>query len=137
MKGRPRKPTVKHIADGTYRADRHGNRVDAFTAVGSPDKPKSLTKEAEVLWDLIAENLPPEIWNKCDRAMIEGCCKWWAIYTLAIDSMDVNIAHKAWTCFMQAAAQIGLSPVARAKLQAPPPKEVDELDQLRTLKVTG
>jgi phage terminase small subunit len=99
--------------------------------------PRNLSKEAEDMWATITENLPTEIWNKADQGMLEGCCRWWAVYLVAIDSLDIAVAQKAWTAFYQAAGQLGLSPVARAKLQAPPPKEVDELDQLMSLKVTG
>jgi phage terminase small subunit len=57
--GRPRKPTVLHRLDGTYRKDRHGNGDEpVFTTDGVGENPfdKKIQKAAFDEWNRLAPN---------------------------------------------------------------------------------
>jgi len=62
-------------------------------------------------------------------------CRWHAIARRALQDGDVKAAHKATNAYLAAAMKLGLSPVDRQKIFAPPPAEEDELDQLMKLKM--
>ena len=57
MVGRPPKTIEQHLADGTYRKDRHGDRLyaEASGAIGEP--PEELSDEAAQIWRATAAAL--------------------------------------------------------------------------------
>ena len=48
MKGRIPQPIALHVANGTYRKDRHGNTLEAQAAI--PKTPSGMNKDVRKLW---------------------------------------------------------------------------------------
>ena len=137
--GRPRKPTWEHKLNGTYREDRHGNRVEVGGGTMDPNPPIELSDDEGVLWTQVVESLSPEVVCPLDITTLYALCRWWGIWCeceKAIrekgpeDSYRLHIqAVSAWKQFAALAAKFGLTPIDRAKLDFPPPKQHDPLAQ--------
>lgn len=148
--GRPRKPTGMHKVDGTFRADRHGERADAghdFFQV--PTKPKDLKGEGAKLWKLVVDNLAASrSTSKLDTASLHAMCKFWNRY-LELDqratenAFDDEFAEvleeralKAWRAFDRIASRFGMTPADRAKLKVSP-SEKKQVSPLESLGIVG
>jgi phage terminase small subunit len=123
--GRKRKPLAKHVADGTYRADRHGDRGAAPKFGGVPEKPKRLKGEAGKLWDLVVEQLGPHgVLSPLDAPQLTILCDYWARYlrlapkhTADPTDKDVRLAiHAAQAIVTAIGARFGLTPTDRERL---------------------
>lgn len=123
--GRPRKPLAKHVAEGTYRADRHGDRGAAPDLAGLPEKPKRLKGEAGKLWDLIVEQLGPHgVLSPLDAPQLTILCDYWGRYlrltpAAAADPTDKDIRlaiHAAQAIVGSIGARFGLTPTDRERL---------------------
>jgi len=55
--GQNRKSTTLHVLQGSFRADRHGDRQTPDPPSGRPDKPAPLTGEAAEEWDRMVTRL--------------------------------------------------------------------------------
>ncbi len=80
--GRPGKPTVLHVLDGTYRKDRHKTRLDA-PAVSSgdgrlPPPPASLDPHALEAWMELAETLTHRVFSREDQRAFQTFATMWA-----------------------------------------------------------
>lgn len=150
--GRPRKPTEKHKLDGTYRQDRHANRIDSGANLPPIEKPADLAGDAADLWDLLVRTLPPGVLGASDMPTLAGACRWWGEWrrwdrelSNPDSEMDVYkasiLAGMAWKCYTQAASKLGLSPVDRARLDVSAKQESpgDALDEFtkKTARVVG
>lgn len=123
--GRPPKPTADHLADGTFRGDRHQNRTDTKIATGSPVKPNGLGVHAAKLWDCMVGSLNPEILAEVDQAPLIRICHLWQTWmecAAIIDAGDYD--DKALRRYIQVGdqfdkltARFGMSPVDRCKLK--------------------
>ena len=149
--GRPRKPTGLHKIDGTFRADRHGDRADAahdFFAV--PEKPADLVCEAEDLWDQVVGRLASsQSTSDLDTASLHAMCLWWQRFLdlnakateFAWDDeraeMYENRAIKAWRAFDRIASRFGMTPADRAKLKSNPKDEQKKANPLESLGIVG
>lgn len=159
MKGRPRKPIERHLAEGTFNATRH--KVKTPTLVGGRarlDPPPNLSAEERELWVRIVEDLDAaQIIDHADFAVVESAAVQIARARAARRSIHrrgllvqsrlgetianpaVRIERDAWGSFLRFAEQLGLSPSARARLGAEsggavgqsPEGEFDELEELR------
>lgn len=141
--GRPQKDTQQHKRDGTYRADRHADRLESPTMTGAPDKPRWLGKEAAAWWDGVIGCLPAEVLGKVDEyALALLVEKWaeWRRYVLALEDIDVTdkehykvamLANMAAKTVQGLLGKFGMTPSDRAKMKIVPPKEdIDELDEM-------
>jgi len=124
--GRPPKTNAEHKLQGTYRADRHGDRLDEVIAHGIPAKPPGLDPQGSILWDLIVDALPPAAQCLVDSAMLTGACRWWSLWREYDRQLDAGegdgyrtlmMATMAWKNFDKAAAKFGMSPIDRARLK--------------------
>jgi P27 family predicted phage terminase small subunit len=138
-----------HIADGTYRKDRHGSGQPQPLA-GIPARPRHLTKAARKVWDELVEALGNAgILTRADANCMAAYCEAMATWldakvmiaeggaVLVDDSTDrmyrnpyVAIASEAVGQMQTLGSSLGLNPAARAKLHAiPPPVEPDTTDR--------
>lgn len=117
---------------GTYRADRHADRIDG--AGGKPRKPRGLTKEQKKLFDDIAKNLPKSILGELDSTAIGMLLDHYRAYLEAMALWAANLddngcrlaANAAFDRFWKIGGHFGLTPMARAKLSAPADPETAE-----------
>lgn len=135
--GRPPKPTAMHKLHGTYRADRHGDRVDDGQVFeGVPEKPNDLGPDADLLWDqVVAQLRTAKVVAAIDEASLEAMCRWWGRYRELMrrvdkESYDDEVcetlelrARRAWLAFDRVSSQFGMTPAARAKLKTEPKKD--------------
>ena len=135
MAGRPPKSTAEHKRNGTFKATRHGNRVDSLMSTGKPRMPKGLSLDAQAAWKLIVKELPPEALNPADCFALELACNSFAMARQAAKVGDWKTQKEASLDFRGWASRFGLTPVDRAKIAAPVKEEGDELDDLAKLRV--
>jgi len=98
---------------------------------GIPEMPESLTGEAKAEWERITSVLGPlGILAPIDRGLLIGCCEFWADYVEArqyckvplvktkegnvIQNPAIGIKNRAFQLYCRAAAELGISPSARA-----------------------
>ncbi len=120
--GRPPKPLAVLKADGTYRADRHGNRGPVTG--GEPlRKPDDLGDAASWLWEEVTRTRGAWLCGS-DAAALHTLCVAWGFMQacearLQSDATD-KLARCAWTSyqavFTQLGARFGLTPSDRARL---------------------
>ena len=122
--GRNRKPIGCHLADGTYRADRHRDRLGSEPiADGKPVRPCGMDPTAKKLWDaVVPELVAMGAVAKIDTVMLSEMCRWYSRYREMADKPDPDyhsavMTVMAWKSFAQVAAKFGLSPSDRAKLR--------------------
>ena len=124
--GRPRKPTAQLKLSGTYRADRHGNRVDDTVAAGKPLKPTWLKGDASAAWEAMVGSLAAGVLTYADSMLLAGAARWWASWrkydgVLQAGEADgykaMMMAAIAWKNFEKCAAKLGLNPIDRAKMR--------------------
>jgi len=159
VRGRKPKPTALHLADGTYRPDRHGPRPLApgpalFPELDReiPQPPANLQGPALRIWhETIRELEKLGTLDTADRGVIALYCEaraelGWAMNRVRRDGRIVSTAaggqkpHPAVGIKNQAAlrvarfaAELGLTPTARARLRlgtrfGPPPADPEESD---------
>jgi P27 family predicted phage terminase small subunit len=150
MVGRPAKPVDLHKLAGTYREDRHGGKGCKLPAE-APGCPEWLSREAKAEWRRVVPEL--EAYGqiaKVDRGMLSAYCEAWAEfvslsgaiedcvkadkkggYAAAIQAGLVNAKNSAVKRMLQLAAQIGLSPVARARLKSSNAPEKEDSGKAR------
>ena len=143
MMGRPAKPISDHYLHGTYRRDRHGDRVDGAIAPGPPVKPADLPADASELWDSILGTLPSDAIASVDYAALTACCRWYGVMLANLRLLEAGtgdayklttlaaIASKQFATFAQ---RFGLTPADRAKLRLPA-TELPDADELRFFSV--
>lgn len=92
MAGRPPKPLALHIADGTFREDRHGGTADA---PGVPAKPPEMQPEAVALWDLVVPDLVQlKVVGQIDVTVLRRLCETWVLYRRAYATALVDPCEK-------------------------------------------
>ena len=123
--GRNRKPIGCHLADGTFRADRHASRLGSEPiADGDPVRPRGLDPTAKKLWDaVVPELVAMGVVAKIDSTMLAEMCRWYSRYrqTASMPNADYRqtvLTVMAWKSFSQLAGKFGLTPSDRAKLKA-------------------
>lgn len=142
MTGRPPKSIEQHLAQGTYRPDRHGDRLyeRAEGSIGEP--PETLPEAAQWIWLVTVEQLYKTL-GASDRPLLEGFCRW--MYEAARlledaehcgDPLDrikiLNGAGTAHNTAMKLATKLGATPIDRQRLKGDPHSgEIDPLEALR------
>lgn len=70
--GMPRKPIEQHIAEGTYRADRHATWKNPIESLSSDLSPMQyMSDESKEVWNEIVESLPENTLHRLDRHNLE------------------------------------------------------------------
>lgn len=123
--GRKPKPIALHIADGTFRKDRHAP-AGATEKAAFPERPASLDGEARKFWDRIAAELAPlGLLGKIDVPLLESLCEMHSLYAAALAEAKrnplskearVGLTHYA-DHYHRLLSECGLTPVARARLK--------------------
>jgi len=120
--GRPAKTICQHRLEGTYRPDRHGERLDGLAPVGKPKKPPGLSESERKMWNFVVRSLPSGVLSAADTFVLIGAVRWFCRWSRLMGVGDYKAtcqAAAAWKGFMSAAGQLGLSPQSRAKIKAP------------------
>jgi hypothetical protein len=120
---RPRIPISTHIAEGTFRKDRMGDRHEPEVG-GKPVRPKSLTGEAQVHWDTVLKFIDPRVIGSLDVLALEKLCETWGLWKAVLDELKKMPADKVLRCAHTAysaewdrmAAKFGLTPQDRTKI---------------------
>ncbi len=146
---RPPKSTAAHKRDGTFRDDRHGDRVpDAEFPDAQLACPEDLSGEAAVAWYRVVKSLPPDYLKQADIDHLAGMCRWLAQFnaiSAAMEKIEVTappyyklsmLAGMAWKHFAAASSRFGMTPADRAKLRTPVVEKNRE-NALETLKLLG
>jgi len=134
---RPRVPTKLKVLRGTARSDRMPRNEPKPQPI-APSRPAGLSAAARRLWDELAPRLERlGLLTEVDGPMLEALCEAWARYQMAkrrwrrvVRTVDpvagISTIRTAETLLDRAeqsvrhfAAEFGLSPSARAKLDVP------------------
>ena len=122
--GRPRKPTVLHVLQGTVNATRHAERInEPVIAAGTGDAPEYLDALAAAEWDRITA---PEVWGRvvtaADRSALIDYC---VLHSRMVqDAQGVRLMTASERQQLQSLrVQMGLTPAARSKVAAPAPEK--------------
>lgn len=125
-RGRPRKPVAQHIAEGSYRADRHGPAT--AKPLKPPRKPKKLPPKAAEFWDeRVTELIAAGVAASTDQESLELLCRTWdALCDCPPDPADKDTMASWKTLFSawcQLSSRFGLTPSDRAKIFSGRPAE--------------
>ena len=130
--GRKPKMTAKHVLEGTFRAERHGRRVDALadSSAANLAKPDVIGEAGKWLWELTIRNLPGGVLREQDAAKLELMCVSWEQYRKLLERMrsddDPALISKLKNLadlIDKFGKQFGMSPLDRASLKVEDPKE--------------
>lgn len=123
--GRPGKPTGRHHLHGTFRADRHADRVDDQIYDGVPEPPAGMLGDARDLWDLIVPSLiGAKVATAANAPQLEAMCRYWALWRESIgrvergevDEMDgSNLINRYYKAFNTIAIKFGMTPIDRQR----------------------
>lgn len=130
VRGRKPKTIALHLAEGTYRKDRHGPVAPTDAAPVAPKKmptrPAALKGAAKTFWEkIVAELSAIGAIGQIDVPLIEHLCEMYALYQAALKEakrfplmQDARMALKTYAdLFNRGLSECGLTPVARARLK--------------------
>ena len=137
MKGRTPTPIAVHRAQGTYRADRHGNAPEPKPA--TPKAPTWLTAEAKKLWRYFAARLAAvNVLSELDQQALGIYCSAAARVAKAEKAIAqtgeivkspagfaqpnpwIGIAQKCQEMMLRYGQELGLSPASRTRIKVAP-----------------
>lgn len=128
-RGRPRIPLERLKLVGSFRANEHAGRLNEPQMAGVPVKPRGMSKEVSAVWDrYIPQLLAMRTVKEIDTDAVVAACEMWVLYQKAHRSAmryptdkEVRGAVVAYyASWEKAAAKLGLNPIDRAKMSAPP-----------------
>lgn len=147
MRGKA-KGVADHMKDGTFRADRHGDRVDHLAFGGDIGEPEEwLSELAKKRWREVVSSMPVDCLRRSDRGVLTIHCvqfaKWqeiesWLEMKSIDDSDHYKIQMEAIMLFSkvyETMQRLGLTPVDRIKLRAPTSTENESPQGLSRLKL--
>ena len=141
------KTASEHRRDGTWRADRHSDRLDMLVEPSDPIMPDGLSEEQKRVWRLATNCLPAEALVEGDSLYLEGLVVWWDLFSrLSAQLKDTDVGAKeryslivqAGQCWNNCAAilgKFGLSPSDRAKIKGLGGDLREPLDELDTMEL--
>jgi P27 family predicted phage terminase small subunit len=132
-----------HIAEGTYRADKHGDRdFEPLVELEIPPCPDDLQGAARTEWERITPLLKDMgVLALVDMSSVTGYCVSWARWREAeaqiteqgmivrgpngspIQNPFLSVANQAMANLRAYGSELGLSPVARTRIKAQPKKK--------------
>jgi P27 family predicted phage terminase small subunit len=145
--GRAKKPSAIKVLEGN-RAKVGKDRIRAdLKAKGKPSPPPGLSAVGVAMWKDVLASLPPNLLTRADNAILERFVRAWERYRICQDTLDstslttrhagalvrnplVNIQMQAAAEMHKAGAELGLSPVARARLAESGDPQGDDMDYL-------
>lgn len=141
------KSVAQHKIDGTFRRDRHGDRMETRFEPGLPEKPETLTGDASRLWDTVVSGLPDGALCHVDWAALSVACSAFAFARrfreqLERDPLNTKLMRcwvKAESLFLTLSSRFGLTPADRSKLalsNPPAPTYDDPLTVLKAITAT-
>jgi len=163
MSGRPRKPRIVKMAQGTFRADRNPeNEPEPTIIIDNKEPPSYLGRYAKALWrKLIIELVDTGVLSVVDESTLEMCCSAYqlyrechnAIYHPKIENNStrnqdletylgdktvrstpaLQTMLKAYDQYMKYAIQLGLTPVARNRIELKPVRGIEEMDPIERM----
>lgn len=125
MAGRPRKPTARHIAEGTATHLDRLNLNEPQYPVGAPPKPAEIVANprASAHWDYIVPIMMEQrTLTTAFLAMLVVYCQAYADNIEASVDVESSLHQRicARTSLRQAIGDLGLNPVTSAKVSAAP-----------------
>jgi phage terminase small subunit len=137
QQGRKPKIAAKHKLDGTYREDRHGNRLESVIVNDAPLQlvpPDSLRQDGKQQWQHVMDTLPEHVLKNCDEGKLHQLAfirqqlndVQQAIESSPLDGKLIEIYLKLCGQYDRLGKQFGLSPVDRASLKVEQPKKADD-----------
>jgi hypothetical protein len=131
---RPRKPTIVHRLEGTWRPDRHAGRQEppAGMLLEPSKPPKWLSKEVRAVWREVLASAPPGLYGSADAMLVGLYATAIARYRSLLVDPDIPARelriHESHIALL--GAQLALSPLSRTRFDIPsgpaPPSEPDE-----------
>ena len=135
------KPTKLKILHGNPGL-RALNAREPQPRLGVPGMPTWLDKEGRAEWRrLVPELARLGLLAKIDRGWLAAGCQWWSVFIRAsralretgLDPKDrrriVSEANDAYRNYTKAAAEFGLSPASRSRIEVVPPEAEDDLEK--------
>lgn len=132
--GRKPKLAAKHKLEGTFRADRHGGRLESVEH--SPGQmrlavPASLREDGRQQWQTVVDALPEFVLHSCDEGKLYQLAfirqqlndVQLAIEASPVDVKLINTYIKLSAQYDRIGRQFGLSPIDRAAMKVEDPKE--------------
>lgn len=147
MRGRPRVPAKVLEARGSWRAGTLGRDSEPSYLDGSPDHPPFISGEALEEWNrLVGLMVPAKTLTKADRMALAVLCETWADfvdacadYVSAVGKQKRLARINKRVCaeaVLKAAAQFGLTPSARSRVQAVEGKDGGSNQKARFFKAS-
>jgi len=137
QQGRKPKLALKHKLDGTYREDRHGNRLESIAFNSSPlqlEPPASLREDGKAQWQQVMDTLPDTVLKNCDEGKLYQLAfirqqlndVQIAIESSPLDDKLVKLYLDLSKNYDRIGKQFGLSPIDRASLKVEQPQKNDD-----------
>ena len=126
--GRKPKLATKHKIDGTFRQDRHGNRLESVEFKSHPLRlapPDSLRDDGKQQWQIVLDTLPDFVLKNCDEGKLYQLAfirqqlndVQTAIESSPLDVKLIQTYIKLSSQYDRIARQFGLSPIDRAAMK--------------------
>lgn len=126
--GRPPKSVAAHIAEGTWRDDRHGDQAETVEFDGSPKQPDGLKGESLAFWKTYIPQLVKKgLARSIDAPALELMCYAWgrmkaleSLITKAPDDRILTLQFIKWAgLFNEISGKFGMNPQDLARLRVP------------------
>ncbi len=122
------------LAAGTYRADRHADRVDDQFSKEPPTPPAELSRAEKKLFRQIVASYPVGTLTPSDSIILTLAVRWYLEWQ-ALDAIlrddpsdykTATLAAMASKQLLAALSKLGLNPVDRRRLAVPAAAEIDD-----------
>lgn len=146
-RGPARTPTAILQARGSWLADEPERKHEPEFTVGTPERPKFLSPMADQEWNRLVKLLvPSRVLTEADRMALASLCECWADFVNATERLQaatgkqwrlaLNAKRACSDALIKAAAQFGLTPAARSRVQAIEGKNADSDKKARFFKAS-
>ena len=125
----PKKTKAEKIESGSYRPNKHGDRIDPPQGVyGRPDMPEGLTPSQQKVFGNVCDLLEQAEWLRIsDGPTVHA----FSILQDRLNKIPDEFTAAEFTQFRMLANELGMSPAARAKMPVKDKaKEVNEFDDI-------
>jgi phage terminase small subunit len=122
-----RKPTALRKAEGSYREDLHGDRLDNAYPSSGFEQPAGLGTWGIKLWRQVIDYSPAEVLRTLDSSGLEKLCRAWQVWKdwdrkLKKDKFNATLFNtwlKSSEHFDRLSREFGIGPISRARMQIP------------------